>query len=71
MRALDHLVSWPRYNHSQWFGHYRTDVISWCGSLEVGFERATNVTYSMLYNGWVTGNILYAPRDSANLAENV
>jgi hypothetical protein len=35
----------------QWFGHYRTDVISWCGPLEVKLDCATNVTYDMLCNG--------------------
>jgi hypothetical protein len=48
----------------QWFDHYKTDiitwcgllgvgldVISWCGPLGVGLNRATNVTYGMLYNG--------------------
>jgi hypothetical protein len=34
------------------------NVISWCGPLVVGFDRATNVTYGMLYNGWSTGIVL-------------
>jgi hypothetical protein len=42
----------------QWFGHYRTDVISRCGPPEVGLDRATNVTYGMLCNGWGTGIVL-------------
>ena len=56
--ALDLLVSWPRCNHSQWYGHYRTDIISYCGSLEVGLDRAINVTYGMLCNDWGTGIVL-------------
>jgi hypothetical protein len=40
------------------FGHYRMNVISWCGPLEVGLDRATNVTYGMLCNGWGTGIVL-------------
>jgi hypothetical protein len=44
--ALDPLVQ-----HSQWFGYYKTDVISWCGPFEVGLDCATSVTYGMLCNG--------------------
>jgi hypothetical protein len=43
---------------SQWFCHYRTDVISWCGPLEVGLDRTTNVTYGMSCNGWSTDIVL-------------
>jgi hypothetical protein len=56
--ALDPLVSWPWCNHSQWFNHYRTNVISWCGPLEVELDHATNVTYNMLCNSWGTGIVL-------------
>ena len=31
--ALEPLVSWQRCNHSQWYGHYRMDIISQCGPL--------------------------------------
>jgi hypothetical protein len=65
-RALDPLVSRPWCNHSQWFGHYRMEVINWCGPLEVGLDRAINVTYCMLCNGWGIDIILYVPRDNAN-----
>jgi hypothetical protein len=44
-------------------------VISWCGPLDDGFDRATNVTYDMLYNGWGTGIVLQVPRDSTNPTE--
>jgi hypothetical protein len=39
VRVVDSLVSWPWCNHSLWFGHYRTYVISWCGPLGVGPDR--------------------------------
>ena len=42
----------------QWYGHYRTDVISRCGSLEVRLDLVANVTYGMLCNGWGTGIVL-------------
>jgi hypothetical protein len=51
------------------FGHYRTNVTSWCGPLGVGPDRATSVTYGMLCNGWGTGIILYVHWDSINPAE--
>jgi hypothetical protein len=35
-----------------------TDVISWCGPLEVGLNHTTNVTYGMLCNSWGTGIVL-------------
>ena len=57
--ALDPLVSWPRCNHSQWYGHCRMDVINQCGPLGVRPNRAANVTYSMFsYNGWGTVIVL-------------
>ena len=45
--ALDPLVLWPQCNHCQWYSHYKTDVISRCGPLGVGLDRAANVTYGM------------------------
>jgi hypothetical protein len=45
-------------NHFQWFGYYKTNVISWCGPLEIGLDRATNVMYGMLYNGLEIGIVL-------------
>ena len=51
-------------------GHYRTDVISLCGSLRIGPDCAANVTYDMFScNGWGTGIVLQVPRDSINPAE--
>jgi hypothetical protein len=44
------------------------DIISWCGPLEVGLDRSTNVMYGMLYNGWGIGIVLLVPRDNANTA---
>jgi hypothetical protein len=44
--------------NSQQFGHYKTDVISWCGLFEVELACATNVTYGMLCNGWGTDIVL-------------
>jgi hypothetical protein len=38
--------------------HYRTDVISWFGPLEVGLDCSANVTYGMLCNGCSTGIVL-------------
>jgi hypothetical protein len=42
----------------QWFGHYRMNIISWCGPLEVRFDCTTNITYGMLCNGWGTDIVL-------------
>ena len=44
------------------------DVISQCGPLGVGPDRAVNVTYGMFY-GWGTGIVLQVPWDSINPAE--
>jgi hypothetical protein len=33
------------------------DIISWCGPLEVRLNRATNVKYGMLCNGWGIGRV--------------
>ena len=37
---LDPLVLWPQCNHSQWYGYYRTNIISRCGPLGVGPDCA-------------------------------
>jgi hypothetical protein len=34
------------------------DVISWCEPLGIRPDRATNVTYGMLCNGWGTDIVL-------------
>jgi hypothetical protein len=40
--------------------------LSWCGPLEVGLNRDTNVMYGMLYNGCGTSIVLLVHRDSIN-----